>query len=270
MVSPKITCALVIATYNWPDALELCLKSVLHQSVYPDEVIVADDGSGIETREVINRFSKRSTIKLLHIWHEDQGFRLAAIRNKAIAASSMKYIIQIDGDIIMHPKFIQDHLSFANQKTLLQGSRVLLGKHLSSALFKAKKTVISIAAPDIKRRENGIRIPPLSRYLLNRYKNRHPRYFARGANMSFWKMDFITINGYNEEFEGWGHEDSEFTLRFLKNGGKKMVIKFAAIAYHLFHPETASKARDERNWERLQEAVGNDVIRVKDGIDKYI
>src|SRR5690606_22490258 len=113
-------------TYNWPQALELTLLSVLKQVQMPGQIIIADDGSGPETMEVIQRYTSQFPRGLLHIWHEDRGFRLAAIRNKAIAACDRDYIIQIDGDIVLHPQFISDHLRFAEPGRLVQGSRVMV------------------------------------------------------------------------------------------------------------------------------------------------
>src|SRR5690606_39871012 len=89
----------------------------------------------------------------------------------------------------------------------------------------------------------------LSNYLLNRYKNKYPVYYARGANMSFWKKDIYAVNGYNESYEGWGHEDSDLTLRLMNTGVQKSVIKFAAIVYHLYHPEKKNNQQEERNKE---------------------
>ena len=81
-----MTVSLIISTYNWPRALYLCLDSVMQQSVLPDEILIADDGSGMETRDVVRHFERISPVPVRHIWHEDRGFRVAAIRNKAIAA----------------------------------------------------------------------------------------------------------------------------------------------------------------------------------------
>ena len=92
--------SVIVSTYNRPDALELSLKSLMLQTRLPDEIVVGDDGSGPETREVVERMQSISPVPIIHVWHPDEGFRLAAIRNKAVLASTGDYIIQIDGDII--------------------------------------------------------------------------------------------------------------------------------------------------------------------------
>jgi hypothetical protein len=118
-----------------------------------------------------------------------------------------------------------------------RGSRVMLGKEYSQKVLHEQKPHFNLFGKGNKRIENSVRLPLLSDYLLNRYKNKYPIYYARGANMSFWKKDIFDINGYNESYEGWGHEDSDLTLRMMNNGVKKSVIKFAAIVYHLYHAE---------------------------------
>ena len=121
-----MTVSLIITTYNWPRALYLCLDSVMQQTVMPSEILVADDGSGISTRDVVRHFQNISPVPVHHIWHEDRGFRVAAIRNKAIAASSGDYVIHVDGDLILQRNFIQDHILFAREGCYVSGSRGII------------------------------------------------------------------------------------------------------------------------------------------------
>ena len=120
------SCSLLISTYNWPDALELCLKSVLLQSTMPGEIIICDDGSTAETAKVVADFTKISPVPVVHVWQEDKSFRLAMIRNKGFVVATGRYIIQADGDLIFHQHFIRDHLRFAKPGYFTTGSRVLL------------------------------------------------------------------------------------------------------------------------------------------------
>ena len=101
--------SLVTPTYNWPNALELLLLSIKQQTVLPNEVIIADDGSRPETTELIKKFQEDFPVPLFHVWHEDHGNQKPKIMNKAIAQAKFEYIIEIDGDIIMHPNFVEDH-----------------------------------------------------------------------------------------------------------------------------------------------------------------
>src|SRR5690242_8999091 len=128
-INPSVS--LIISTYNWPDALELCLQSVQQQRLLPNEVIIADDGSAKETGQVIEKFQKRLLAPLHHIWQADEGFRLGMARNKAIAAASSEYLIQVDGDLVLHPDFVYDHVHAARKGHFIGGSRVLLGEEYS-------------------------------------------------------------------------------------------------------------------------------------------
>ncbi len=127
--------ALIIATYNWPQALQQTLRSVANQTILPNEVFIADDGSDERTANLIQQFKEQyPTINIIHVWHEDDGFRLAAIRNKAIRQAQSDYIIQIDGDIILNQHFIADHLSIKTIGYFVTGSRLLLRKKTIESL----------------------------------------------------------------------------------------------------------------------------------------
>ena len=120
--------SLIITTYNRPDALFIVLDSVKRQTRLPDEIIIADDGSDEFTKNCISEFNNNSPLKVIHSWQEDRGFRAAKSRNKAIAKSSYEYIILVDGDVILHEKFIEDHLNHAEESFFVQGSRALLNE----------------------------------------------------------------------------------------------------------------------------------------------
>src|SRR5438309_2028957 len=120
------SCSLIISTYNWPSALQLCLQSVLQQSVLPAEIIIADDGSTEETKTLIDHMATQCPVPLLHVWQPDEGFQLSKIRNRAIAKAAMPYIIQIDGDLLLHQHFIKDHFHIQEPGYFVSGSRVLL------------------------------------------------------------------------------------------------------------------------------------------------
>ena len=118
--------SLIISTYNRPDALRLCMLSAFAQKVLPDEIIIGDDGSDERTREAIDGLRSLSPVPIIHVWHEDNGFRLAMMRNKCVAVASGDYIVEVDGDVIMHPLFIKDHRDFAGEGYYLKGGRANL------------------------------------------------------------------------------------------------------------------------------------------------
>lgn len=256
--------SLLISTYNWPQALDLCLKNVLRQTVLPDEILIADDGSGHETQAVVRRYEGLSPVPVRHIWHEDHGFRLAMIRNKAIAASTCEYVIQIDGDILCGRNFIRDHIRLAQRGHFVSGSRVLLGEQISRRLLNGEQITIHPLHRDLDYRANMFRLPLLARF----FKGYKPEYH-RGCNMAFWRGDLIRVNGYDEAFEGWGGEDSDIALRLTNCGITKNALKLAGVQYHLYH-KINSRVNEEKNWQLYYASLHSCRQRCEKGLDQYL
>lgn len=261
--------SLVISTYNRPDALKVCLESSIRQTVLPTEIIIGDDGSKKETELMINEFKKRSPVVIHHVWHEDNGFRLAMMRNKSMAIAKSEYIIEIDGDIILHPCFIEDHLSEARKGCYVKGGRVNLNRELSEEICKTGKLLpINMLTKGIESKaENSIRLPWLA-HLISPFYRRN-RSGALGCNMSFWKSDLIRINGYDEFYEGWGGEDGDFGCRLQMSGIKKRYLKFSGIVYHLWHEDKYMYNKD-LNFNYSMSCKARGIIRCENGIDKYL
>ncbi len=258
--------ALLISTYNWVKALELIFESILKQTEYPDEILIADDGSNTETKQLIVEFSKRTQIPILHFWQEDKGFRKAKILNIAIANSNSDYIIQIDGDCIIQKSFIEDHKKYAKKGVYLYGSRVNILPKYVDAIFESKAISFTIFSNKIKNKTRALHVPFLSRF----YKphiNISQKF--RGCNVSFWTEDVILVNGYNEDFEGWGREDSDLVIRMGNNGILSKRLRYAGIVYHIYH-KVNSKNNLKINNELQNKALTEQLIRCKNGIDKYI
>lgn len=268
MQNHKIRTSLNISTYNWPEALNLCLLSVKALKVLPDEVVIADDGSTESTRQLIEKVQKDFPVPIKHIWQPDEGFQLAKIRNMGIAASAYEYIIQIDGDLVLHPMFVADHIRFSKKESFVGGSRVLLNKAFSENLIGTEKIDVSIFNKGIGNRLNGLHLRPLTNYLSNRYKV-NDIYYLRGCNMAFWREDLLKVNGYNEELTGWGREDNEIAIRLVNNGVKKRTLKFGGIAYHIYHPEN-KKAKLSKNDELLKETIESKKVYCEKGVDQYL
>jgi glycosyltransferase involved in cell wall biosynthesis len=260
--------ALIISTYNWPEALRLCLLSVAEQSVLPDEVIVADDGSTRQTAEVIEAIQADFPVKLVHVWQEDEGFQLSKIRNKAIAMSSADYIIQIDGDLILHRHFVKDHLALSKRGTFVTGSRVLMDKQLSERLLNLQNPRIAPFQSGLGNFGNRFSISWLSRYMADRYKT-NDIFALRGCNMAFWREDLLHVNGYNEVFHAWGREDNEIAVRLLNAGLKKRAIKFGGVVFHIYHPEV-DRGGCRENEEYLSYALMHKTVHCSQGIDQYL
>lgn len=225
--------ALLISTYNWPEALELVLTSVTRQSRWPDEILVADDGSDDRTARLIEGFKTTYQLPIKHIWHEDRGFRKSVILNKAIKESTAPYILEIDGDIILHPHFVADHLQAAQPGYFVQGSRAMIGEQKSKQILARKQWRLHAFSTGMHTRFNALRLPFFSRFFTTDPKSSHK---VKGCNFAFWREDYIRVNGYHNGFEGWGWEDYELAQRLINAGVKKKRLKLTAVGYHLFHP----------------------------------
>ena len=239
-----MTVSLIITTYNWKEALELVLLSVTNQTIPPNEVIIADDGSKEDTKQFIETFKQEHPqLNIIHSWQEDQGFRLSRSRNLAIAKASSEYIIVSDGDMILDSHFIQDHLFHAEKNTYLQGSRVLLSPQLTKNILISKKFIKpSLCSKLYKNKLNSIRNIFLS-HVIGYIKSTKLR-GIRGCNFSLFKKDILKVNGFNEKFISWGQEDSEFVQRLYHAGIKRKNLKFSAIQYHLYHKEGCSNSNN--------------------------
>jgi len=253
---------LIITTYNWPDSLLLVLKSILNQTVLPDEIIIADDGSGSETRELILNFKKSTNLNIIHSWQDDVGFRVAKSRNNAIIKSTGDYIVLIDGDVILHPNFLQDHLANAENGYFVQGFRVLLSEVQTNKIINTEKINFSVILDGLQKRKNGIHSNLLSKIFSSKKNTLRG---VKSCNMGFFKKDCNNVNGFNNDFEGWGREDSEFVVRMINNGIKKKNVRFNAVQFHLWHIENSRKSLNS-NDALLNEAINNNIKWCENGI----
>lgn len=260
-----MTCSLIITTYNSPLALHLCLNSILKQTYLPHEIIIADDGSSNETKNMIEDFKNLNThLNILHVWQEDEGFRASKSRNNAAKIASGEYLIYIDGDMILHQYFINDHIKNAKKNTYLQGSRVLLKKKLTEKIYKDKVfQQPSFFSKETKNNLNGLYCKFLS-YIFSQFSKNTQR-GIKSCNFSFFKSDLLKVNGFNEDFITWGREDSEFITRFYNSGINRKNLKFAGIQYHLYHNEGSSNSKNDA---LLQKAIDEKLTWCENGISK--
>jgi glycosyltransferase involved in cell wall biosynthesis len=258
--------SLIVTTYNRKDALALTLGSALAQRTPPEEILVADDGSRDDTRALVESFAARSRVPVRHCWHEDRGFRLAEIRNRAIARARSAYVVMVDGDLVLHPRFVADHRRAARPGQMVQGGRALLSEATTRQALAAGRIEFGPLEPGMKNRKNALRAPVLSRLASHFSDN---VYRVRGANLAFWRQDVLRVNGFDEEFVGWGREDSEFVARMQHAGVRRLNLKFAAVAYHLWHPE-ASRELLPRNQQILDATLASGAIRCALGISRHL
>jgi glycosyltransferase involved in cell wall biosynthesis len=262
----RYSLSLIITTYNWKEALKLSIFSIYNQTIFPDEIIVADDGSSDGTTEMLEEFATYSSIPIVHSWQEDDGFRVSHSRNKAIAKAKGEYIILIDGDMILHPKFVAQHLAHAKEGYFIQGSRVLLSEQKSKDVFAKEQLKFGFFESGISNRKNTID----SDFLCQKFsKEQNSHKGIKTCNMSFFRDDCIKVNGFNEEFVGWGREDSEFVERLYNSGINRKSIKFNCIAYHIWHNENSRKMLDT-NDKILANTIEKKLKWCENGIDKYL
>lgn len=264
-----MTTALVITTYNAPLDLKCTLLSVARQTVMPDEIIIADDGSREPTREMIESFRPIFGDRLVHVWQPDEGFQLSRIRNRAIAAAKSDYIIMIDGDMILDRRFIAEHLRNARSGYYVAGLRSMLDPKVSDRLrnneFRGPLTWYS--AP------MSLRLHSIHASWLTRFFVKHHGKSVRqliGANMAFWRDDAIRANGFDESFTQWGEEEREFAIRLNNLGIRRRTMVFSGIQFHLYHPSRKDEESLARNGDRLRATLASGATRCERGIDQYL
>lgn len=259
--------SVVISTYNRPAYLKRSIDGFLGQYRPPDEIVIADDGSRHKTAMMVESFQESSPCKILHAWHKDKGFRASRIRNKAVSLSSGDYLILCDDDIIPDVMFVEDHLKYAEAGCFIQGHRVLLGEEASQEFTFNDLSLLSLLKlllkGQVRNISNALRFPiPVIR---KSYELRG----IRSCNMSFFRKDFIAVNGFNEDFIGWGKEDSELAVRFYNYGLQRKDVRFRFCCIHLQH---ANYPRHHlaRNSFLLDQAIKDKEYFCVNGIDKYL
>lgn len=266
--------AVIVTTYNRPDALAAVLAGYEAQSTKSFELLVADDGSTSATREVVDRFSMRAKGSMQHVWHEDLGFRAAAIRNRALATSSADYIIFTDGDCVPGRDFVATHQRLAEPGYFVAGNRVLLSdrfttetlsKSYSLCHYSSIQWFLARMRGDINRLSPLIRLPEGGAWR----KTSPDRWEGvKTCNVAVWRDDLVRVNGLDETYSGWGLEDSDLIIRLLHAGVKHKSARCAAPVFHLCHQEN-DRAGLAENQKRLDTILASRRVRAEEGLDQY-
>jgi glycosyltransferase involved in cell wall biosynthesis len=260
-----ITLALIINTFNQPDYLSRVLQAVSRQSVLPDEVLLADDGSGNETKAVFDQWRTAQKFRCEHAWQEHQGFRRARALNQAVAWARGSYLVFLDGDTIPHPRFVADHRALAGASRFVQGHRALIGEKAAAWFgendFSADRRR-ALLQNQISGLRNSFRWPFAFRKINHRLRG------IRGCNLAIWRSDLVRVNGYNEAFVGWGREDTELVVRLKNSGVRRLDVRGRALCYHLWHPPV-SRAELAGNDEILARAILEEHTRCERGLDQH-
>ncbi|HRD58049.1 MAG TPA: glycosyltransferase family 2 protein [Ferruginibacter sp.] len=268
--------SVIFTTYNSPDWLQKTVWGYWHQSFTDFEIIIADDGSGEETKSLITQLQSQSPVPIRHVWHEDAGFRKCEILNKAIVAAQTDYLVFTDGDCIPHKDFLKVHDEEKKSGYFLSGGYFKLPMNISKLI--TQEDIANGRCFELKwLKQQGL---PSSFKNTKLFFNKG---FAsvmntvtptnaswNGHNASGWKKDIIAVNGYNEEMK-YGALDRELGERLMNNGIKPKQIRYSAVCLHLDHSRSYKNQKDIDHNKAIREKVKKEKItRAAVGIDKYI
>ncbi len=266
--------AVLVTTYNRPDALAAVLAGYAGQRSAQFEVVIADDGSTDETRRVVEDLKPQFPFALSHVWHEDRGFRAAAIRNRALAATRADYIIFTDGDCVPAPDFVAQHERLAERGWFVAGNRVLLSMALTRRVLDERMPIHEWTYSNWLRAwlaRDVNRLAPLISLPVGGFRRSAPQRWegVKTCNLAVWRDDLVRVNGLDETYSGWGLEDSDLVIRLLHAGVRHKSARFAAPLFHLWHPEN-DRTRLAENQRRLDALIATERTAAECGLDRYL
>ncbi|MCG7496821.1 glycosyltransferase [Vibrio sp. Of7-15] len=265
----------ILGAYNDSDVLNVVLQGYMNQNDSDFSICIADDGSGPEIRKLVEKFSNLG-LDIRHVWQEDDGFRKSIILNKAIATSQADRIIFSDGDCIPNPYFIHDHRVLAHPSKITAGPRVMLNKKLTddlkngskeiSYLYNTFKLLFLSLFKQLSKPEQIFRFPSLILPLTKKIKRIGPY----GANMAISREALLKVNGFDEDYLGWGGEDTDLVIRLNMLGIKSDGYIGRAALYHMYHPSRAVDDGDKERATLKKNKEENRVLSCTNGLDKYL
>jgi glycosyltransferase involved in cell wall biosynthesis len=266
--------SVIVTTYNWPSALDRVLSGLSAQDYKHFEVIIADDGSKEDTGLVIQAWQSIAPFSIKHCWHPDQGFQAAMIRNRAAALASHDYLVFIDGDCVPLPHFVSNHAKLAEEGYFVAGNRLLLNQKFTQQVLTEKLPIEHYSASRWAHKAckgDCNRFLPLLTLPLGHLRKLKPNQWkgVKTCNLGLWREDYVRVNGLDENYVGWGFEDSDLIVRLLRAKIKRKSGKFATGVIHLWHKEQ-NRAMLNDNAYRLAQTLQNKEIKAKKGFDQYI
>ena len=235
--------SLLVSTFERPKHLRRCLASIEAQMGVGGrfEVVVTDDGSCDETTSMLDDVARRVSFPLTLTTHKHSGFQLARCRNEGVAASTAPYILFVDGDCILPSDHLRIHLEERRSRCVSAGDCVRLDQSTSERidLDTIRRGAFSTFVPlgEVRRiRAKAVRAKV---YQWLRVPMR-PR--VTGNNIALWRCDFERVNGFDEQFIGWGLEDRDLQQRLLRIGMRVRSILSRTAVLHLWHPPARALA----------------------------
>ena len=232
----------IVLTYNRTDALLAVLRSLARQCGANHEVLVADDGSNAMQVGMLRQNCPTFKCPVRHVWHADTGFTAAAARNLGAFHASGEYLVFLDGDCVPGRSFVKAHTRLAEKFCFVNGSRVLLSPSLTLRVVHQQIDLLDQSwafwtAARLKGDSNKLLHMLGWPSDLFRVKQGFEWKGIRSCNLAVWRKDFLTVNGFDETFEGWGHEDADLVLRLSHSGVRRKNGFWSTEVYHLWHPE---------------------------------
>ena len=267
--------SVIVTTYNWAAALELCLNSLYAQTDKDFEIIVADDGSTAEQLALTKSCAANSPVPLQYVYHEDQGFRAGTIRNKAVAQSKGDYLIFLDGDCMVYPDFIATHHYLAESGFFVAGNRVLLSQSYTQEVMNQRLPLYEKSVAyflQLRLRGKINRLMPFLKLPLGFLRKVQPDKWQKAmtCNLAMWREDFVRVNGFDELFQGWGYEDSDLVIRLIHSGIKRKEGRFAVAVLHCWH-SFHDRSQHDANYARLMARLADKhFIRAELGVSHYL
>lgn len=264
MNRPRIS--VVISTYNSEEWLQKVLWGFNVQTFKDFEVVIADDGSGPDTGELIGQMRHEVFYNIIHVWQEDDGFQKSRILNKAVKACNADYIIMTDGDCIPREDFVQVHYINKEKGYFISGGYYMLPMNISKMI--TREDIIHQNCFNINwLKEKGIpktfkNNKLTSKGLISKFFNTVTPTNAswNGHNSSGWKKDILNVNGFDERMQ-YGGQDRELGERLFNFGIKSKQLRYSAVCVHLDHkrgyktPESIQKNQAIRKETRKQKRV---------------
>jgi glycosyltransferase involved in cell wall biosynthesis len=258
----------IVLTYNRSDALLAVLQSLSRQCTSDDEVLIADDGSGNAAVELLFKNCPVFQCPVRHVWHSDKGFTAARARNLGASFAIGDYLVFLDGDCVPNRNFVRAHGRLAKPGYFVNGSRVLLSERLTAKALggdvdlPAQPPAFWLGARLSGDANKLLHVLPWPWSLFRVQKEFRWR-GIRSCNFGIWRQDFTNVNGFDETFEGWGHEDADLVLRLSHLGLRQKNGFLSTEVYHLWHREVPRDCESINKHKVIQRMKTNIVLADK-------
>lgn len=271
MTPPSQPRSVIITAYRQPAALRLALLALARQTVLPDEVLIADDGSPPDLLEAVRALAPRLPFPLIHVWQPDQDFRAARSRNNAIHRARGGILLFLDQDTLPHGAWIEAHLRRLLPRQVALGLTLPLSAEQTAELGESQVSCgrfEDLHAPaayrQLRRLQRKYAFYVLARRLGLGIKTRPA---LRSSNLAAWREDLLRVNGFDEEYVGWGQEDDDLGRRLYADGVQPLALVDSALTSHLHHPPRHADWKSGANIARYRRPLPSP--RCAQGLDSH-